>query len=98
MTHAFMSTGVPSSLFGDDETKERWLAECAAARRTQSVRYAVSPRMQIATQRGFLKAGQTVTLEDLSGGGEPAWQTLERLLCSGLVIEADGFDDPPQAA
>lgn len=98
MTHPFMSTGVPASLFGDDETRDRWLAECAAARRTQTVQYAVAPRMQIPAPGGrVLKAGQAVTLEDLHGGSEPAWQTLERLLHSSMVLEAESFHGPQAA-
>jgi hypothetical protein len=85
---------------GDEATREQFEREVESARRLQPTRYAVSPRIRLPLPNGtgFLEAGAEVRVEQLGGGPLAPMLVLNRYLASGHVIEADGFDDGPEAA
>jgi hypothetical protein len=96
------------------EAEREYELKVAAARRAQVVRYAVAPRVQLTLPNGgtVRTAGEEVKLSEFEGGTyawtdgngrrrqetKPAWRALRDAIEDGLVIEADGFDDPPRAA
>ncbi len=82
------------TIYADDGDQRLYEAEVEAARTAQSVRgvrYAVAPRLEVATPSGrTLRAGEPCTVDDFKGSPErAAWQILERHVEAGRVIEAD---------
>jgi hypothetical protein len=84
--------------FGDPDAERDYELECARARATQRVRYAVAPRQTFATHDGrVLHAGDEVVLErDFINGAAPAWRQLEQLIFACVIL--DRADAGPTAA
>lgn len=88
---------VPANIvFGDDESRERYIAEIEAALSRQRVRYAVAPRQRVVAQGGrVLESGAEITLEMLDGGDVPAQVRLARLIEKGIVLNREDAPGGP---
>ena len=85
--------------FGDAATQATYEREVAAARAAQRVRFAVAPRASVTAPSGQrYGAGTEITVGMLHGGQRLAWALIQDWLRTGHLLEADGFDDDPEAA
>ena len=86
-------------VFGDQAAQEAYEAECERARAVQRTRYAVAPRQSVTLHDGrVLSVGQEVRLSHFRSDERPAWAQLERLIRTGVVLEADIPGDEQESA
>jgi hypothetical protein len=92
--------GYAEGRFGDDESREKYAAECERFRATMATRYAVAPGQRVTTPSGrIIPAKVAIDANDLRGDStRPAWRILEQLVRAGSVLENYEFTSPPEAA
>ncbi len=85
-----LRVGLPQG-FGDDESRQRYEAECQRIRRTmRGHRFQVAPRASITTAAGrVIGPNEPVSLADFHGWPEPAWTLLARAVDECRVLEAE---------
>lgn len=94
---ADLRTATASRIYGSEEAHQLAENEANAARKRQTVRFAVAPRASVNSKRGLLSAGDEIRPEDLEEEEKrtpegkvytiPVWRRFETFVKTGVILE-----------